>query len=217
MTSRDQILGALRAHRKPFPALPSRPESYIPVTRINGDDLLARFIVEVETRSGQVIVAVDAADAVQQVLRLIDPDKRVMAWDDLLLPGLDEALHDRSIEVLHVRARDADRIANLEDAETIRVGITGVDAAFATTGTLALVSAKGHGRIPSLLPPVHIALLDRTRLFAHLEDWFVGEGRDALKVSRSVALVTGPSSTGDIEQVHVLGAHGPGTVHVIVI
>ena len=215
MSSRDQILAALREHRKPFPSAAPRPDAYLPVTR-STDDLLARFTSELEQRFGQVSVASDREDAVQRVMALIDSDKRVMAWENIPLPGLLDALHSKHIEVVNVFARDSDRVAHLEDAETIRVGITGVDAAFATTGSLALVSGKGQGRIPSLLPPVHIALLERKRLFATLEDWFVGEGREALKKSRSVALVTGPSSTGDIEQHNVLGAHGPGTVHVIV-
>ena len=33
---------------------------------------------------------------------------------------------------------------------------------------------------------------------------------------RGIVLVTGPSSTGDIEQHHILGAHGPEELHVVV-
>jgi L-lactate dehydrogenase complex protein LldG len=216
MSSREQILATLRANLKPFPAITPRPDEYLPVTVVSGDDLLARFTAELEERFGQVSVATDPDDAIQHVIALVGSDTRVIAWENLPLSGLVVALQNQNIEVVNVIARDANRITHLEDAETIRIGITGVDAAFATTGSMVLVSQRGQGRVPSLLPPVHIALLDRKRLFATPEDWFVREGREALKQSRSLALVTGPSSTGDIEQHSVLGAHGPRTVHVVV-
>ncbi len=103
------------------------------------------------------------------------------------------------------------------NAEPIRVGITGADAAFATTGTLALVTDEAQGRITSLVPPVHIALLRRERLFPRLEDWITVEGRAAVARSSSVAFVTGPSRTGDIEMQTILGVHGPGVVHIILL
>lgn len=216
MTSRDQILDALRAHRAPFADAPARPRAYIPVTRFGAEDPLARFTNEVERRSGKVHAAADPASAIQTVLSLLDSDKVVMAWENLPLPGLDEALAQAKIQAVVPQARHEERTAILESAEKLRVGITGADAGFATTGTLALVTQEGNGRIPSLLPPVHIALLPRDRLFVHLEDWFADEGRQALLKSSSIALITGPSSTGDIEHHSVLGAHGPGAVHIIV-
>ena len=216
MSSRDQILGTLRAHRKPFPTVPDRPAAYVPVTRFGIEDRLARFNAEVAHRFGTVHLASDQAAAILLVLALIEADKAVIAWENLPLTGLIAALNERHIQLVHVRTRDENRADTLKAAEKIRVGITGADAGFATTGTLALVSMKGQGRIPSLLPPVHIALLPRERIYERLEDWFAVEGRAAMKTSRSIALVTGPSSTGDIEQTNVLGAHGPGTVHIVV-
>lgn len=216
MNSKDQILGTLRSHGKPFTNLKPRPAAYIPVTRFNAEDRLARFTAELEARFGHVYAVPGEISAINRVISLLEDDKSVMAWENLPLPGLAEALAKRQIQIVNLRARGEDRIAVLKKAEKIRVGITGVDAAFATTGTLALVTSKGHGRVPSLLPPVHIALLPRARLFERLEDWFAGEGRVALQQSSSVALITGPSSTGDIEHHHVLGAHGPSAVHVIV-
>jgi len=216
MTSKDQILGTLRANRRPFPNLPPRPSVYVPVTRFAAEDRLARFTTEVEQRSARVHAVGGESSAINTVLALLENDSIVMAWQNLPLPGLFEALAERQVQIVNVRARGEDRIPVLESAEKIRVGITGVDAAFATTGTLALVTKEGQGRVPSLLPPVHIALLRRDRLFERLEDWFATEGRIAMQQSSSIALITGPSSTGDIEHHHVLGAHGPGAVHIVV-
>jgi L-lactate dehydrogenase complex protein LldG len=215
MNSRDQILGTLRAQRRPFPDVLPQPKAYMPVTH-GAEDHLARFTAEVERRSGKVHLSADEQGAIQTVLSLCEGDQIVMAWEYLPLPGLYDAFIEKKIAIVNLHARLTERLTALENGEKIRVGITGVDAAFSTTGTLALVTQQGHGRLPSLLPPVHIALLRRDRLFERLEDWFAGEGREALKRSSSVALVTGPSNTGDIEHHAVMGAHGPGTVHIVV-
>src|SRR5258708_33183768 len=203
MSRRDKILKALRANRRPFEDVSARPEAYLPVTRIadnvSQDDLIERFAAEARQRDTEVHIVPDTEAAIQTVLDIIGDDQTVLAWQDLPLPGFVEALAARAIIRTIRHARAETRITALEAAESVRVGISGADAGFATTGTLALVTNDAQGRIPSLLPPIHIALLRRDRIVPRMEDWFVAQGRTALQYSRSVALVTGPSTTGDIE------------------
>ena len=40
----------------------------------------------------------------------------------------------------------------------IRYGVTGVDAAFASTGSMLMISGPGKSRVASLLPYYHIGL-----------------------------------------------------------
>jgi L-lactate dehydrogenase complex protein LldG len=42
-------------------------------------------------------------------------------------------------------------------------------------------------------------------------------GDDPTALPSSLVLVTGPSRTGDIEQILTIGAHGPTALHVIVV
>jgi len=215
--ARQRILGSLRSREtKPFDAPPAG--EYLPVTRIDDtspDGLLRRFTAEVERLSGQVYVPTNTKAAIQRVIDLVEPP-RVMCWDDLPLPGLTEALEARGITCITPHAHEDARYAMYNTIEPIRAGITDVDAAFATTGTLALVTTAGRGRLPSLVPPVHIALLRRDRLVARLEDWLTTAGRAALLDSNSVVFISGPSRTGDIEGQLILGVHGPGQLHIIV-
>ena len=216
MSSREQILAKLRANRPPFKDVAPPPNPRLPVTRLADDNLEARFAFEFEKRHGQVSIAADALAAIDKVIELIGEDRVVLAWKTLPLPGLAEALAERGIQTSTPTARGDQRVPSLQQAETLRVGLTGVDAACATSGTMILSADGQRNRIASLMPPFHIALLPRERLFPRLEDWIRLEARAALKASPSLVLISGPSATGDIESHTVYGAHGPEDVHVVI-
>ncbi|MGQ0742149.1 MAG: LutC/YkgG family protein [Alphaproteobacteria bacterium] len=86
--------------------------------------------------------------------------------------------------------------------------------AIAETGTLLFASGAQQPASWHFLPGREIALLPRARIVARLEDAVVllGPGFDASTIN----LVTGPSRTGDIEQIIERGAHGPRALHVLI-
>ena len=94
------------------------------------------------------------------------------------------------------------------------VGISRVQAAIAETGTLLLDSSRERHRLVSLVPPVHIALVDASQIVQTL-----GEAlallREPDQVSPIVTLVTGPSRTADIELTLAIGVHGPQELYVV--
>lgn len=101
-----------------------------------------------------------------------------------------------------------------EITETAALGITGVEWAVAATGSIALYSKPQSGLLPSVLPPVHLAILRASDIVTT-----VAEG--LRRVPRAptpplIKIVTGPSMTADIEGTLVTGVHGPGRVGVIV-
>lgn len=223
MSTRERILKRLRTATPPFPDAPPAPELPLPVTILTPQEagdyaaLVARFRAELERLTGVFHEAADPEAAIEIVLGILREQgaESVLVWEHLPLPGLPEALTAHGIAAHVPSPRGEGRQDATRALDPIPVGITGADAAFATTGTLALITKDGQGRIPSLVPPVHIALLKRSRLYPRLEDWLYVEGRQALAESRSVALVTGPSRTADIEMTPILGVHGPGKVHVV--
>ena len=95
-------------------------------------------------------------------------------------------------------------------------GITGADYALADTGTLVMLASPHEARLISLLPPVHIAIVEHERLLTGLDELLTILPRPAEQTS-SMVLITGPSRTADIEQILVRGVHGPGEIHVVVV
>lgn len=98
------------------------------------------------------------------------------------------------------------------------IGITSVDRALAETGSLVMCSAFGKERMASLVPPVHVAVVEEEQLLPDLFDLFEElQPRDGARLPSNIALITGPSKTGDIELQLTTGVHGPKHWHVIVI
>jgi len=99
------------------------------------------------------------------------------------------------------------------------MGITTCSWAVADTGTIALCATPSTGRLPSLLPTAHVALVrssqivrsvpDGLRLMA---DYRVQHGG----LPSTVNLVSGPSRSADIEGDLAVGVHGPRRAGVIV-
>lgn len=94
------------------------------------------------------------------------------------------------------------------------VGVSMAAYGLADTGSIVLLSAPGEPRARSLLPPVHVSTVAVGTILPGLPELFA-----ALPASlpSSVAIVTGPSRSADIEQILAVGVHGPREVHVIVV
>lgn len=208
MSSRDTILGRLRAAQRPFPNIPA-PSGHLPVSPMAGDDraaLKARFIIEAELLSAKVYQPDNVEAALETIFEIIGETKRVIAWEALPLPSLHGALVTKGIEYGGVR-----------DAEA-RVGITGASAALATTGSLVVQSGAGQPRSASLLPPIHIALITESQLLPNFESWVAlqrAEGLATFRATANTVLISGPSRTADIAMELILGMHGPRELHII--
>ncbi|MBL4740149.1 MAG: LUD domain-containing protein [Sneathiella sp.] len=104
-------------------------------------------------------------------------------------------------------------------AEEDEVGISPAFAGIAETGTLMMASGPETPSTVNFLPENHIAILDVAQMMGSYE-----EAWDSLRdhigetgMPRTVNLISGPSRTADIEQRLIMGAHGPKTLHVILV
>lgn len=101
--------------------------------------------------------------------------------------------------------------------EACDAGLTSCECLVAQTGSILVSSASG-GRGLSILPHAHVVIAKADQVVPTLADAleFVRE-RHAGRLPSMLSFITGPSRTGDIERILVLGAHGPKELLVILV
>jgi len=107
-------------------------------------------------------------------------------------------------------ASDVTEVTGNADVRQADLGVTGCDCLIAATGSIAVSTRSAGGRTLSVLPPVHLVIARRNQLVpdltAALALW---QHRYDQHWPSNLCVITGPSRTGDIEKILVMGAHGP--------
>lgn len=98
----------------------------------------------------------------------------------------------------------------------VDAGFTATRGAIAETGSLILWPSPEEPRLLSLVPPIHVALLDTSRIHDTLRSAMRDEGW-AAGMPPNALLISGPSKTADIEQTLAYGVHGPKRLVVVLI
>ncbi len=102
--------------------------------------------------------------------------------------------------------------------ETTDAGITltSIRGGIAETGTLIVWPDAHEPRLISLVPPIHLALLDATHLYDTLFDAMTDQGWSS-HLPTNALLISGPSKTADIQVTLAYGAHGPKELVVLLL
>jgi L-lactate dehydrogenase complex protein LldG len=96
------------------------------------------------------------------------------------------------------------------------VGISNCDALVAQTGSVVITSRSAGGRALSVLPPHHVVVARREQLLPDLPAAFaLLKAKYGGSYPSMISFITGPSRTGDIERILVLGAHGPKKLTIL--
>jgi Uncharacterized conserved protein len=198
----NHATGHAAQNEQPVPALKPNPES-----------LVELFAESLEAVDGHCVV-VGLAETVEAIKKIIaglsstrlNP-RRVAVSDSLELKDLIESISSavEEVEITPIAA----------DLFSFDVGISSVQAGIAETGTLVLEADRERNRLVSLVPPVHIAILDASKIFNTLGETLVALYRDG-KVSQAITFISGPSRTADIELTLAIGVHGPQELFVII-
>ncbi|MGH3017673.1 MAG: LutC/YkgG family protein [Gaiellaceae bacterium] len=118
------------------------------------------------------------------------------------------------VDQFAANAETAGFLVHHGDAPQIEgAGVSRAVYALADTGSIVLAASPEEPRGASLLPDVHVTLVSEDVILAGLEELFSAVGGD---LPSSLAIVTGPSRSADIEQLLTVGVHGPGEVHVAI-
>jgi L-lactate dehydrogenase complex protein LldG len=177
--------------------------------------LVDLFKANLEAVDGQCIIA-EGETAVVQALREI-----LTGLQNIRVSGPRVALSDACALLPLAKQLKAQvgEIAVAPDASALfafDVGITAAQAAIAETGTLVLQSDRERHRLVSLLPPVHIAIIEANQLCLTLGEALAALQGNGEEVSPTITFITGPSRTADIELTLAIGVHGPQKLFVII-
>ncbi|MGH9135752.1 MAG: LutC/YkgG family protein, partial [Acidimicrobiales bacterium] len=104
----------------------------------------------------------------------------------------------------------------VDDATRADLGVTSCRAAIAVTGSVVIGSDVPVARWASLMPRVHLCVVPTDRVVARPADVLRGLDREGTPLPANLVLISGPSRTGDIEQLLTLGVHGPVAVELLV-
>lgn len=185
-SAREAILDSIRTHLAASAPGDEHPVSPVNPVILSNSDPVDRFKQSVESVSGHCIVTTDVTDVVRQILAGLNA-KHIAKSDDA---------------------------PNAHDIFHFDVGISTAQVAIAETGTLVLDSACERHRLVSLVPPVHIAIVNASSIVETLSEALTLLQKK--EISPAITFITGPSRTADIELTLAIGVHGPQQLYVIV-
>jgi L-lactate dehydrogenase complex protein LldG len=103
-----------------------------------------------------------------------------------------------------------------EDYRSAPVGVTEAFAAVARTGSVCVDMGADIAGYVSLLPRLHIVVVDIDRLVFRPSDLFRFEQFARPIYHRNFVFISGPSATADMGPL-VRGVHGPHELHIVVL
>lgn len=206
---------AARRGRPILQSPPPRPghvrANPVPPANMAGQEAMADWFARELTKltgTVEIVTGLEAAGqaAAAHIARVCSPGD-VVLWDDPIALSARAELEAAGFAP-HVWPQGRHRCA------WSVAGVTTALFAVAETGSIALNASAQNGRIVSLLPPLHVAILPTSRLLATVGDYFkMVAVMDHLPAALN--LVTGPSRTADIEMELSIGVHGPASLHVV--
>jgi L-lactate dehydrogenase complex protein LldG len=217
-SAREEIFASIRKHlaaSAPFDAIRQQHHPYQSSGTPVNTDAAATFLLEkfqqgLELIGGKcqmVANAREAAAAVQQIITTTKA-KKVALSDSPLAQQVSQQV---DADVIWIDNASAEELFDCE------IGMSGAQYACAVTSTLVLETDAERNRLCSLVPPIHIALVEAKKLLPTLGDALRATGeKNPAQISRAITFITGPSRTSDIELTLAIGVHGPQELHVIV-
>jgi L-lactate dehydrogenase complex protein LldF len=207
--SKDLPRPALKPFRSRWVALKQEEPQSMPNTastlqeseedrQVPAPDLVEQFITELKSLGGECLACTPL-----NLARTISTLLQTRAIQRVLVDqvGL-EILSGTGLELVN------------EPDPTCQAGLTRAVAGLADTGSLLVMGGPLDLLSASLLPEVHIAILNRSDLYASLPDVL---NTPAVRAAPAAVVISGPSRTADIEMTLTIGVHGPGELIVLLV
>lgn len=218
---------------KPFSAALNRKEPAETVEDINvagsvqfivAESLTQDQIIDIFTEEANKIGVTiypcseaDVAKTIVETVKTLDPENKTVLFADVEEAGacdLKAAIEAAGMEAIAWDGSEGREA--IQKAATYDAGVTFAFGAIAETGSVVQCASAGSGRSVCTIPPCHVGVVRRSKVFARMGQCF-----DAIKADcngdmpSNISVISGPSATADIELVRVVGVHGP--VHTAIV
>lgn len=209
----ENVRRALKRTR-PLASPPVPPAIDEPIARLVHSDIgMAELFIERASAMKMIATPIRVDDLLGEMTKFLRERQcsRVMLSDTALLTRLG------AVDYLKQNGFDARRWSEItpDEAYDFDAGITDVDYAVAESGSLVIRHRPEHGRLISLVPFVHVAVVEPKNFLPDLIDLFERLAKEG--VGGGVTMISGPSKTADIEMNVVTGVHGPNVVRTFVL
>ncbi len=213
-SAKERVLGDIRRSLKRRGALPEsvarslRERLASPTVNVRPSvegDPVEHFVKKVEAVSGKVV----RVDNLSQVSAAV-----VECLERYAVPLSIVAAPDPALDIPWSNRLTVERRAALDKD---LVSVTGAFAGVAETGSVVLLSGPQSPTTLNFLPDYHFVILHAKQIVVHIEDVWTRLREVGGRMPRTVNFVTGPSKTGDVDQVIHEGAHGPRALHVLLV
>ena len=226
MTEREKIFARIREALRVEAPVPGHHEvgqhasvdtipsaharEWLPPVGDSFEDQLARFRANAADLKATFFLCDNRDEIAKLLLELRDAE----GWKKIA--SHNGELTDAACRTLALRVCRTDQSFDVNELEACDAGITECDALIAQTGSVLVTSRSAGGRSLSVLPPHHVVLARREQLLRDLPAAFeLLKKKYAANYPSMISFITGPSRTGDIERILVLGAHGPKKLTII--
>ncbi len=187
-------------------------DNWLPTVGTTFEERVALFAELSEKLTTRFFHVEHAVDAHEQIKSIAAEE----GWNRVASHG--SPLTDAACEALGLPVVSTDDGYDPDDLERCPASITACDALVAQTASILASTRSAGGRALSVLPEHHIVLATKDQMIADVPGAYrLLTERYGNNLPSWAGLITGPSRTGDIERVLVLGAHGPKRLTIILI
>jgi len=215
--SRDRIFSRLRAAAdRAAEVLPQ--SACLPIESFSNREKIDKLknLMEAVRSEVHVVEAKNWINTLKEIVKARKLTRLLYAPGTAIGASLEREWQETTDDLPELIAYDENIEQFKEKLFDVDAGITSTVGGIAETGALILWPSEKEPRLMSLVPPIHIAVLEAHKIhntFCEViqkENW-------TDKIPTNVVLISGPSKTADIELTLAFGVHGPKELIVLIV
>jgi L-lactate dehydrogenase complex protein LldG len=215
--ARDRILQRLRSSQEAG-GLEATATACLPIQSYSQADRIEQLKSRMEAVRTEVHVTSEAdwLNKLQSIVAEKKIQSLLFAPDTPIGKQLRQEAESHGDEAPQLIPYDKEVEAFKEALFAIDAGITSTFGGIAETGAIILWPDQHEPRLMSLVPPIHIAVLEADKIYNSFCEVIQKENWPQ-QMPTNALLISGPSKTADIELTLAFGVHGPKELVVVII